>query len=87
MKFEYIGDAVQQEGMHVWGSSPVQDKDGKTHLFAAQWSTKTQPNFNGWYKDCEIGHYVSDSPEGPFKYLGVVVPDKDGVFNSSQSND
>lgn len=82
MKFEYIGDAARQEGMHVWGSSPVIGKDGRTHLFAAQWSTKTQPNFSGWYKDCEIGHYVGDSPEGPFEYVGVAVSDKDGLFNS-----
>ena len=82
MKFEYIGDAAQQKGMHVWGSSPVIGKDGKTHLFAAQWPTATQPDFNGWYKDCEIGHYVSDKPEGPFEYVGVAVPDKDGLFNS-----
>lgn len=82
MKIEYVGRAADNEGMHVWGSSPIQDKDGKTHLYAAQWSTATQPDFNGWYKDCEIGHYVSDSPEGPFEYLGVAVEDKDGLFNS-----
>ena len=82
MKLEYIGVAAENEGMHVWGSSPVIDKDGKVHLFAAQWSTATQKNFNGWYKDCEIGHYISDRPEGPFKYVGVAVEDKDGLFNS-----
>jgi hypothetical protein len=82
MKIEYVGRAAENKGMHVWGSSPIKGKDGKTHLFAAQWPTVTQPNFNGWYKDCEIGHYVSDSPEGPFEYVGVVVEDQDGLFNS-----
>jgi len=82
LKLEYVGIAAEQEGMHVWGSSPVMDKDGKVHLFAAQWSMATQKNFSAWYKDCEIGHYVGDSPEGPFKYVGVAVEDKDGLFNS-----
>lgn len=82
MRLEYIGIAAEQKGMHVWGSSPVIDKEGRVHLYAAQWSMSTQPNFSGWFKDCEIGHYISDSPEGPFKYVGVAVEDKDGLFNS-----
>ncbi|SDR65380.1 hypothetical protein SAMN05216503_0012 [Polaribacter sp. KT25b] len=82
IKYEYVGRAAENEGMHVWGSSPIKGKDGKIHLYAAQWPTNTQPNFNGWYKDCEIGHYVGDKPEGPFKYVGVAVEDKNGLFNS-----
>ncbi len=82
MTLEYVGIAAEHEGMHVWGSSPVIGKDGKVHLYAAQWSKDKRPNFSGWYKDCEIGHYVSDSPEGPFEYLGVAVADQDSLFNS-----
>lgn len=80
--FEYIGPAVQTEGTHVWGSSPVIGPDGKVHLYVAQWPTDTQPNFNGWYKDCEIAHYVGDKPEGPFEFVRIAVPDQDGSFNS-----
>jgi len=82
MSFEYVGIAAENEGMHVWGSSPVIGPDGKVHLYAAQWPMSTQKNFSGWYKDCEIGHYVGDSPEGPFRYVGVAVADQDGSFNS-----
>ena len=82
MKLEYVGVAAENKDMHVWGSSPVIDKEGKVHLFAAQWPMDTQKDFSGWFKDCEIGHYVSDSPAGPFKYVGVAVEDKDGLFNS-----
>jgi hypothetical protein len=32
----------------------------KVHLNVAQWPTDTRPNFSGWYKDCEIAHYVGD---------------------------
>ncbi len=84
MKFEYVGIASENKGMHVWGSSPIVDKEGKIHLYAAQWPISTQTNFSGWYKDCEIGHYVSNSPEGPFKYLGVAVQDRDKKFNAPQ---
>ena len=79
---EYVGKAVQTEGMHVWGSSPVIGPEGKVHLYVARWLTKTRKNFNGWYKDCEIAHYVGDQPEGPFEFFRVAVPDQDGSFNS-----
>lgn len=82
LAFEYVGKAVQTEGMHVWGSSPVIGPDGKVHLYVAQWPMHTQPNFNGWYKDCEIAHYVGDTPEGPFTFVRVAVSDQDGTFNS-----
>ena len=82
LEFEYVGKAVQTEGMHVWGSSPVIGPDGKVHLYVARWSTKTRKNFNGWYKDCEIAHYVGDQPEGPFEFVRVAVADQDGSFNS-----
>lgn len=80
--YEYVGPAVQTKGMHVWGSSPVMGPDGKMHLYVARWSMATQKNFNGWYKDCEIAHYVGDKPEGPFEFVRVAVPDQNGTFNS-----
>ena len=82
MSFEYVGIAAEHEGMHVWGSSPIIGPEGRVHLYAAQWPMATQKDFSGWYKDCEIGHYVGDTPEGPFKYIGVAVDDLDGSFNS-----
>lgn len=81
-EYEYVGPAVQTKGMHVWGSSPVIGPDGKVHLYVARWSTATEKNFNGWYKDCEIAHYVGDKPEGPFEFVRVAVADQDEKFNS-----
>ncbi len=81
-EFGYVGIAAEQEGMHVWGSSPVMAPDGKVHLYVAQWPMDTQKDFSGWYKDCEIAHYVGEKPEGPFKFVRVAVPDQDGKFNS-----
>lgn len=80
--YEYVGVALQREGMHIWGSSPVIGPKGKVHLYVAQWPMDTQSNFSGWFKDCEIAHYVGDTPEGPFEFVRVAVPDQDGTFNS-----
>jgi hypothetical protein len=82
MNFEYIGVAVQQDSMHIWGSSPIWGPDGKVHLYVAQWSMKTQNDFSGWFKDCEIAHYVGNSPEGPFEFVRIAVPDLNDQFNS-----
>ena len=81
-EFEYRGVAVQKMGKHVWGTSPIVGPDGKIHVYVAQWPTDSQRNFSGWYKDCEIAHYVADSPEGPYEFLRVAVEDQDGDFNS-----
>lgn len=80
--FEYIGKVVQKEGMHVWGSSPVIGKDGKVHLFVAEWPKNESEGFSGWFKHCSIAHYVGDSPEGPFEFVRIAVKDRDGEFNS-----
>ncbi|WP_017446901.1 glycoside hydrolase family protein [Gayadomonas joobiniege] len=80
--FEYLGKVLERKNTHIWGASPIVGPDGKVHLFVAQWSTKTQNNFSGWYKDSEIGHYVAEKPEGPFTYLGKAVADLDTQFNA-----
>ena len=82
IQFKYIGIAAEKEGMHVWGSSPIIGPDGKVHLYVAQWPIATQTDFSGWFKDCEIAHYVGNSPEGPFNFVRVAVSDRDGNFNS-----
>lgn len=84
LDFEYIGLAVQKKDTHVWGSSPVIGKDGKVHLYVAEWPMPgdEEEKFSGWYKHSRIAHYVGDSPEGPFEFLRIAVPDKDGKFNA-----
>ncbi|MBU2882477.1 glycoside hydrolase family protein [Psychrosphaera sp. B3R10] len=80
--YEYVGKVLEKKDTHIWGASPIIGPDGKVHLFVAQWPTKTQKNFSGWFKDSEIGHYVADKPEGPFTYLGKAVADLDTGFNA-----
>jgi hypothetical protein len=84
LDYEHVGVAVQQKGTHVWGTSPVIGKDGKTHLFVAQWPIPEgkKGRFSGYYKTSEIAQYVGDSPEGPFAFVRMVVRDQDGTFNA-----
>ncbi|MGC6431389.1 MAG: glycoside hydrolase family protein [Jejuia sp.] len=83
-EFVYKGIALEVEGMHIWGASPILDTNGRTHLYVSQWpiSKENPQDFSGWYKESQIAHYVSDSPEGPFELVGIAVPDMNGVFNS-----
>jgi len=68
---EWKGVAVQDSNYSLWGCAPIQDDEGKTHLFIARW---TEKNVNpAWRKSSEIAHYVSDNPEGPFVFSDVAI--------------
>lgn len=84
ISYKYIGLALQKKDTHIWGASPVFDGDGKVHLYVAEWPIPKDPKekFKGWYKQSRITHYVGDSPEGPFEFVRIAVPDKDGTFNA-----
>lgn len=68
---EWKGVAVQDENYSIWGCAPIQGDDGKTHLFVARWPEKNVDP--AWRKSSEIAHYVSDNPEGPFKFSEVAI--------------
>ena len=84
LSFKHIGIALQKKDTHVWGCSPVFDKDGKVHLYVAEWPKPKdlKEKFSGWFKHSRIGHYIGDSPEGPFKFVRIAVKDKNGKFNA-----
>ncbi|MCM4153141.1 hypothetical protein DHD05_16240 [Arenibacter sp. N53] len=68
---EFKGVAVQDDLYTIWGCAPIQDEDGRTHLFVARWPEKNVDP--AWRKSSEIAHYVSDSPEGPFAFSDVAI--------------
>ena len=91
IELEYRGVAVKTKDTHVWGTSPIIGPDGKVHLYVAQWQRPVDNKFSGntkdgerstWYISSQIAHYVGDSPEGPFTFLRMAVPDQDGNFNA-----
>lgn len=86
-RWEFQGIAIDEPGYHVWGSSPIKGEDGKIHQFATRW--KIEHKFDpGWRSHSEIAHYIADKPEGPFRFLNVVLTgtgkntwDKYGIHN------
>jgi hypothetical protein len=70
-QWEYLGEAINESGYDIWGSSPVRDEQGNVHLFSARWSSK-KPFISAWRFDSEIAHYMANTPEGPFKFQGTI---------------
>lgn len=58
---------------YVWGLSVVKWK-GKYHAYYSRWNKKYE--HKGWMTNCEIAHAVSNSPEGPFEFVNVVLKDQ-----------
>ena len=83
-EWELVGEVVNEPGYHVWGCSPMQTKDGTTHLFAARWPKKAA-FVPGWHTHCEIARYVADKPEGPFTFAEVVVKGSETEQRKSQA--
>jgi len=78
-----VGEAINEPGYDIWGSSPIKDEDGNVHLFCSRWPSDT-PFKTAWRYNSEIAHYVSKSPEGPFQFVEVVGKGKqDGSWNSA----
>lgn len=70
-RLQYVGVVIEDDQYHIWGSSPIWGNDGKVHIFAARIPVKT--GFGKWYATSEIARYVSDNPEGPFKFVEILL--------------
>lgn len=69
---QYVGTAISDSNWYNWCISPLQTKDGKIHIFGSRWPKKD--GMEGWTgPNAEIAHFVSDNPEGPFKYVGTIM--------------
>ena len=68
---EFKGIALKDKKYTIWGCAPIQDENGKTHIFAARWPEKNVDP--AWRKSSEIAHYIADSPEGPFVFVDVAM--------------
>lgn len=71
-RWELVGEAINEPGWDIWGSSPIQTADGKTHLFVARWPGKF-PFSSAWRSHSQIARYTADSPAGKFQFQEVVL--------------
>ena len=81
---ESLGVVLDRPGFHTWGTSVVQGKDKKFHMYACQWPVKY--GFHNWHKESMVNYFVANKPEGPYKFVKTIVGprpggDKDGVWN------
>jgi len=63
---------------YVWCGSVTKGDDGKFYMLYSRWPLKD--GFYSWPVTSEIAVAVSDSPEGPFKYLKVALPARGTQF-------
>jgi len=67
------------KGYWVWGGCPIKGEDGKFHLFVSRWK-KDMPFFIGYVFQSEVVRAVSDTPEGPYKFEEVVLPQRGSEY-------
>jgi hypothetical protein len=81
-----IGKAATDPNYFIWCTSPIQETDGKVHLFCSRWPA-TEKKMKLWFTHSEVVRYVGDGPEGPFKLADVVLPANPGApWNNSNHN-
>lgn len=82
---QWIGKAVDDPDYYVWCTSPIMGDDKKVHLFCSRWPKKYE--MDGWKTHSEIAHYISDKPEGPFRFANIALPANPGAeWNNSIHN-
>ncbi|MBE5742384.1 MAG: hypothetical protein E7360_03570 [Clostridiales bacterium] len=67
--------ALKIDGYYVWDCSVIKVGD-KYHMFSSRWKKELGFGFN-WVFNSEIIQSVADKPEGPYKFLRVVLPRRD----------
>jgi hypothetical protein len=67
-----------EPGFNVWCGSSIRGDDGKYHLFYSRWPR--QLGHLAWVTHSEIARAVSDSPFGPYRPAGVVLPPRGRDF-------
>jgi hypothetical protein len=63
----------RDENYWIWCGSVIKGEDDKYHMFASRW-TKNVPFSPNWVTNSRIVRSVSDTPEGPYRYVEDVLP-------------
>ena len=64
--------AFAMEDYYIWDCSVIY-AEGKYHMFSSRWPKQYGFGWN-WLLNSEIVHAVSDTPEGPYEFVSVVLP-------------
>ena len=74
-----VDGGFAMEGYWVWGGCPIKGEDGRYHLFVSRWK-KDMPFYIGYVFQSEVVRAVSDTPEGPYEFAGIVLPRRGSQF-------
>lgn len=74
-----IDGGFRMEDYWVWCGSVIRGDDGLYHMFASRWR-KRYPFFEGYIIESEIVRAVSPTPEGPYTFREVVLPERGAQF-------
>lgn len=82
----FVGEETIIEAPYFFEDSGI-NKIGDKYVFSycSDWNTRTEE-----YKDlglCSIAYMVADSPMGPYKYAGEVLPNCGTVFKKADGSD
>jgi len=65
--------ALRMDGYWIWCPSVIKGRGGEYHMFASRWP-KWLPFHPGWMTNSEVIRAVADHPEGPYRFMEVVLP-------------
>jgi hypothetical protein len=64
--------AFRDPGHHLWDPAMVRTPDGTCHLLYSRWPETL--GFDAWATHAEIAWATADSPAGPYRFRGTVLP-------------
>lgn len=70
--------ALESDTHYVWDCAVIR-AEGKYHMFSSRWGKEYGFGWNWLYRS-EIIHSVADRPEGPYRFLRVVLSHRGGNF-------
>jgi hypothetical protein len=73
-----------KEGWWNWGMAPIYDEEGKLHIFNSSIPYMGEKGMGYWQSKSIINHYVADSVEGPYKFLGTVFSSDEATYHNPQ---
>lgn len=76
-----VGRVLEVPDTYVWCNAPIEDEDGRVHLFFSRW--RKDRGMGGWISACEIAHAVAERPEGPYTITGAVLSPRPGEWDAT----
>lgn len=74
-----VGGGFSMEHYWVWCGSVIRGPEGRYHMFASRWP-KALPFNPHWITNSQVVRATSPTPEGPYEFQEVVLPERDSSY-------